>query len=104
MFLNLIIEAHQQKIFPIIFKSNNRNNDCMITNRNDAIDTLIPGDKCLVSFKKLHDKNQRPFYVALMERGVNKGTPNNCDLIYKEEKSLNFSSEKVILAKVFKCN
>ena len=86
------------------FKSNNRNNDCMITNRNDAIDTLIPGDKCLVSFKKLHDKNQRPFYVALMERGVNKGTPNNCDLIYIEEKSLNFSSEKVVLAKVFKCN
>ncbi len=85
-------------------KSNNLDNDCMITNRNDAIDTLIPGDKCLIDFKKLHDKNQRPFYVALMERGLNKGTPINCDLIYKEEISINFSSEKIVLAKVFKCN
>jgi hypothetical protein len=86
------------------FKSNVKNNACIITNRNDAINTLIPGDKCLVDFKKLHNKNQRPFYVALMERGVNKGTPTNCELVFKEEKSINFSKEKVVLAKVFKCN
>ncbi len=85
-------------------KSNIKNNACMITNRNDAIDTLIPGDKCLIDFNNLHDKNKRPFYVALMERGVNKGTPTNCDLIFKEEKNINFSKEKVVLAKVFKCN
>lgn len=86
------------------FKSNVKNNACIITNRNDAINKLIPGVKCLVDFKKLHNKNQRPFYVALMERGVNKGTPTNCELVFKEEKSLNFSKEKVVLAKVFKCN
>ena len=86
------------------FNKNNTNNDCLITNRNDAIDILLPGDKCLINFRKLHDKNQRPFFVALMERGVRKGTPSNCDLIFKEEKSVNFSKEKVVLAKVFKCN
>ena len=85
-------------------KSNIKNNSCMITIRNDASNTLIPGDKCLIDFKNLHDKNKRPFYVALMERGVNKGTPTNCDLIFKEEKNINFSKEKVVLAKVFKCN
>ena len=86
------------------FNKNNKNNDWLITNRNDAIDILLPGDKCLINFRKLHDKNQRPFFVALMERGVRKGTPSNCDLIFKEEKSVNFSKEKVVLAKVFKCN
>ena len=95
--------AYTKNIFNF-FNKNNTNNDCLITNRNDAIDILLPGDKCLINFRKLHDKNQRPFFVAFMERGVRKGTPSNCNLVFKEEKSVNFSKEKVVLAKVFKCN
>ena len=61
-------------------------------------------EKFLINFSKLHDKNKRPFYVALMERGVNKGVPNNCNLVFEEQIKLNFSKEKLTLAKVYKCN
>jgi hypothetical protein len=39
-----------------------------------------------------------------MERGINKGTPNNCDLIYEEKIKINFSKEEISLAKIYKCN
>lgn len=79
-------------------------NACLISNRNDAFNSLIPINKCLINFNKLHEKNKRPFYVALMERGVNKGVPNNCNLVFEEQIKLNFSKEKLTLAKIYKCN
>ncbi len=85
-------------------KTNNTNKSCLVTNRNDAMNFLISGKKCLIDFNKLHKKKNRPFYVALMERGVNKGVPNNCDLIHEENASLNFSKEKITLAKIYECN
>ena len=77
---------------------------CLITNRNQAINTFITKKKCIINFSKLHESNKRPFYVALMERGINKGTPNNCDLIYEEKIKINFSKEEISLAKIYKCS
>ena len=83
--------------------NNNDKEACLITNRNQAIDTFITKKKCLINFSKLHESNKRPFYVALMERGINKGTPNNCDLVYEEKIKINFSKEEISLAKIYKC-
>ena len=79
-------------------------NNCVISNRNQSIKSLAPNIKCLIDFDKLHEKNNRPFYVVLLERNLNKGTPNNCILVMVEQRKLNFSSEKLNLAKVFKCD
>ena len=79
-------------------------NSCIITNRNNGIKPFVNKERCFIEFDKLHNNNIRPFYVVLMERGLRKGTPNNCDIIYEETRSLNFSNEKLFLAKVFRCN
>ena len=51
----------------------------------------------------MHTKKERPFYVILTERSLSKGLPNNCQNIYNEKISINFSKEELILGKVFKC-
>ena len=48
-------------------------------------------------------KNERPFYVVLLERGLKKGVPNRCKSIHHEEVNINFSKEKLILAKIYIC-
>ena len=80
------------------------NNICIISNRNSGLKAFDRKEYCYIDFKDLHKKNKRPFYVALIERGVNKGVPNNCNLVFKEEKNMNFSNEKLVLAKIFKCS
>ena len=54
--------------------------------------------------RNLHKDNQRPFYVILTERALNKGTPNRCENFYDEIIKLNFSFEELTVAKIFKCN
>ena len=93
-----------KKLTDVILDNNLIEEACLISNRNDAFDLLINQKKCLISFKNLHKKNKRPFYLALLERGVNKGTPNNCNLIFKNETKLNFSNEKLVLAKLYRCD
>ena len=78
---------------------------CIISNRNRGIkDFIINKKQCFIPFSNLHKKNTRPFYVALMERGTNKGLPNNCINVHNEKINLNFSKENLIMAKVFKCD
>ena len=77
---------------------------CIISNRNDALKSFLNKNQCFIEFKDLHKSNDRPFFVSLMERGLKKGTPNNCKLIYEENRNLNFSNEKITFAKVFKCD
>jgi hypothetical protein len=79
-------------------------NTCIITNRNNGVQPFIDKKNCFLNFKDLHKSNIRPFYVALMERGLKKGTPNNCEIVHEEIRSINFSREKISLAKIFKCN
>ena len=96
--------ASTRKLADVIIDNNLIDEACLISNRNDAFDLLINQKKCLISFKNLYKKNKRPFYVALLEKGVNKGTPNNCNLIFKEETKINFSNEKLVLAKLYRCD
>ena len=35
---------------------------------------------------------------------MNKGVPNNCEKIYDENFKMNFSKEKLVVAKIFKCS
>ena len=87
------------------FLSKNTNiNQCIISNRNGALESFMNKNQCFINFRDLHKSNNRPFFVSLMERSLKKGTPNNCNLIYEEKRSLNFSNEKITLAKVFKCD
>ena len=87
------------------FLSKNINYDqCIISNRNDALKSFLNKSQCFIEFKNLHKSNNRPFIVSFMERALKKGTPNNCKLIYEEKRSLNFSKEEIIFAKVFKCD
>ena len=81
-----------------------RNQSCVITNRNDEISLLVSKKICLIDFNKLHDKNKRPFYVALLGRAVNKGVPNNCNLTFEDKIRINFSNELLTLTKLYKCN
>ncbi len=84
---------------------NLKSNECIISNRNRGIKDFIKNkDICFLPFQDLHNKNTRPFYVALMERGTNKGLPNNCKNIHNEKININFSNEILIMAKVFKCD
>ena len=39
-----------------------------------------------------------------IERSIKKGLPNNCTNIYNEKININFSRERLIMAKVFKCD
>ena len=51
----------------------------------------------------MHKKNYRPFYVALTERALKKGTPNNCSLVKIISTKMNFGNEDIALAKIYKC-
>ena len=79
---------------------------CIISNRNDGLGYYLKNNfhTCYIPFKNLEKKNQRPFYVALMERKLTKGLPDRCQEIHSEKINLNFSRENIVLAKVFECN
>lgn len=80
------------------------NKECIISNRNEGIKYFIlDQQRCFKSFNVLHKKNKRPFLVALTERAINKGVPNNCTIIHQEKIRLNFSKEDLILAKLYRC-
>ncbi len=94
-----------KKIAKFLNKQNLNSNNCIIANRTDGIKSFIKNkNNCFLPIQSLHKKNARPFYIALIERGVGKGVPNNCDNIYVEKINMNFSKEDLILAKVYKCN
>ncbi len=77
---------------------------CIISNRNDGIKYFISNQKrCFKPFNELHKKNIRPFYVALTERALKKGLPNNCKVVNEEKIKINFSKEQIVLARVYKC-
>lgn len=77
---------------------------CIISNRNIGIKYYISNqNKCFKPFNTLHQKNERPFYVALTERALRKGVPNGCSIINEEKMKLNFSKEEIVLAKIYKC-
>ena len=59
---------------------------------------------CIINISNLHKKIDRPFYISLTERSLNKGLPSNCSLINKVTKKINFSSEELVLAKLYKCS
>ncbi len=87
------------------FNKNKKNKQiCIISNRNGGVKALVQKDHCFSPFKNLHKKNERPFYVALLERGIKKGSPNRCNTVFEEKRQVNFSSEDLILAKIFKCD
>ena len=93
-----------KKIANYLNKNNLENNACVISNRNEGIKHFLKSSNiCLKPFSDLHKKNNRPFYVVMMERALNKGTPINCTLIHEESIKINLSQEKVSLAKVYKC-
>tara|TARA_B100001250_G_C19769816_1_gene776566 strand:+ start:146 stop:1726 length:1581 start_codon:yes stop_codon:yes gene_type:complete len=94
-----------KKIAEFLNKQKLNFNNCVISNRNNGIKAFINDrDICFLNFSNLHKKNKRPFYIALTERSLNKGLPNNCNSIHNETVNINFSKEKLILAKVFKCD
>ena len=94
-----------KKIAFFLNKKNLDSDECVISNRNRGIKDFIENKNiCFLPFNDLHKKNARPFYVALMERGTNKGLPNNCKNIHNEKININFSRENLIMAKVFKCD
>jgi len=81
------------------------NKVCLISNRNNGIKYFLnQQNACLKPLSDLYKKNKRPFYVALTERSLKKGTPNQCDLINEQSININFSNEKIFLAKIYKCN
>ena len=85
--------------------TNGYNNECIISNTNKKIDIFLTSKKkCFKNFSQLHKKNERPFYAILTERALNKGVPNNCKNLYNETININFFSEEITLAKIFKCN
>ena len=79
-------------------------NECIISNRSDGIKPFVKNNQCILKFNQLHNKIKRPFYVSLTERNLNKGTPNNCQLIFREVRNFNFSKEEITLAKLYRCN
>ena len=87
-----------------INKMNLKNSECIISNRNNGLKPFLREDQCFIPFNDLHKNNKRPFYVSLMERALSKGVPNNCSLIYTENKKINFSYEKVSMANLYKCD
>jgi nitrogen regulatory protein PII-like uncharacterized protein len=94
-----------KKISNFLNKENLERKNCIISNRNEGIKAFtIDKNRCFKSFKDLHKNNERPFYVALLERSLNKGVPNRCENIHNEKISINFSKEELILAKIYVCN
>ena len=78
---------------------------CIISTRNDGIKYFLKQkDICFKPFKDLHKKNKRPFYVALIERTINKGLPNNCNLRHSYSTKINFSKEDIVVAKIYECS
>ena len=93
-----------KKISNFLNKENLDRKSCIISNRNEGLKVFtIDKNRCFKSFTELHKNNERPFYVALLERGLNKGVPNKCDNIHNEKISINFSREKLTLAKIYVC-
>ena len=78
--------------------------NCILTVRINSISSFAKNQTCILNIDNLHNNIDRPFYVSLTERSLNKGLPNNCELIHKEVKKINFSNEELILAKLYKCN
>ena len=76
---------------------------CIISNRNDGIKAFLNKKICFLNFKDLYKKNNRPFYVVLTERALNKGLPINCSNILNEFFKMNYSKEKIFVAKIYKC-
>lgn len=87
-----------------IKKNSKNSNECIVTIRPNGIKPFVNQNHCILEFNNLHNKVERPFYVSFTERTLNKSTPNNCKLIFKETKSVNFSKEKLIMAKVYRCD
>ena len=87
-----------------IFKNNSSINDCIFTVRKNGISSFTNEKTCIINISNLHKKIDRPFYVSLTERSLNKGLPSNCSLINKVTKKINFSSEELVLAKLYKCS
>lgn len=85
-------------------KMNLKNSECIISNRNNGLKPFLSDGQCFIPFTDLHKRNKRPFYVSLMERALSKGVPNNCSLIYSENKRINFSNEEILMAKLYKCD
>ena len=80
-------------------------NECIISNRDNGIKFFLKNQEtCFIPFNNLHKKNKRPFYVIMTERFLKKGVPNRCNLIYSEKKKLNFSSENLNLANIYRCD
>ncbi len=93
-----------KKIAHYLKENNIDKKGCIISNRNDAIKSFLNNEeRCFLPFRDLHKKNKRPFYVILMERNRNKGHPNSCNNIHNETVSINYSNEKLILAKIYEC-
>jgi hypothetical protein len=65
---------------------------------------LVKKDLCFINFNELHKKNLRPFYVILIERTLKKGIPNKCYEVHTENIKMNFSEERIDLAKIYKCD
>ena len=94
-----------KKISNFLNKENLERKNCIISNRNEGIKAFtIDKTRCFKSFKDLHKNNERPFYVALLERSLSKGVPNKCENIHNEKIAINFSKEELILAKIYVCN
>ena len=94
-----------KNITKILDEKNSELNLCIISNRNNGIKNFSKNkDLCIKPFNELHSNQNRPFYVALLERALKKGTPNNCTIVHQEKVRINFSREDIILAKIFKCD
>ena len=78
--------------------------NCIISNRTNGISYFLNLEAaCFKNLDEMHKKNERPFYVALTERALNKGVPNKCDLIEVISTNINFGKEDISLAKIYKC-
>ena len=87
------------------FKNQEIDKDCIISNRNETIEYYLIGksNQCFIDFKNMDKKNIRPFFIALLERRLDKSLPDNCFQVYEEKVNLNFSRKKLVMARVFKC-
>ena len=93
-----------KKISNFLNNQNLEAKNCIISNRNEGIEPFtVEKQRCFKPFNELHKKNERPFYVALFERSLNKGVPNNCENIYNDKIAINFSNEELIIAKIYVC-
>ena len=85
--------ASTKKIAQYLKFAVSKEKGCIISNRNDTLSYYTNvKNNCFISFSEL-EKTSQAFYVALLERKLNKGTPNGCKVIHEEKNSLNFSSE-----------